>query len=1065
MSTIIRRFSASVNIPNTSSAAFDPKMENFVTKAITTGDTTRVAGIVQGFNILPTPETDNSVDLVGYEGKSVLTFQSEDKESFMSFELVRTYSISLDAFEEGAMVMLAMVPDFVTRRASLVIFSGDEFLTLPAEAITLAVVTSHPETQLAGNDIAHAGTLTIEDPETEELVPFRFKREEYDPYNRKIAKYDEAFVTTTPVAWVTGSAEGSWETNDTQSTPSPRYLEIVGNEDNFELVFPHRLTPFVDTDLTNNKIRAKIVYGLSEGATGTISIGFRPASGDDYVYPTSFSVNDFEIGNEPSEMWVEFTPTEAFPSDRNYRLVITSTDFDGNLFILGVHFEANLSPSGTPYVAFNEGAIYVPTSSSGGGSGATIIPDEGSISGVYEGDVVCSGSATIDGETIILGDLICGASLINSGGYLVSVLGDVHLDFANFTPNLDEGVTQGAFAVGGSLYVGYFRMDVNRGENPVLYVRGNITAVQGGEGSGIYGEGKDGANGISIFCGGNFVADYVNIEGGNTFTADYPAGNGGTLEVYGMLSIRGYTAEGGNAESVTQNAGQGGDIDVYGNAAFGNCSVQGGDAYPDLETGISGNAGDGGYIDIRGYLSVLDEMSLRGGFCQSASPDHRAGKGGRLDVEGDLSGDGYLETDGGYREGNLSEGGGEESPDGGNIDIGGNVSMQEIRSNGGEVYTTGAAPHAAGNGGDLDVDGSYVCGDTYLNGGFSTQGKAGDGGQLDVLGTARCGDVEVNGGASEGGSGGNGGTIDIEGHATLDDADARGGDALTSNSLEGGQGGSIDIGGNLVSGSLSLYGGVSQSESIGARSGAGGSFNVEGSAVTGQIEIYSGDRQGTLTSAGNISAVDGGNISVRGDLVAGSIMGNGSTVNTDKPLSPGGRGTNINVQGSLTVNGTVSISGGNAVGFNGGNGGNFFVRGMTNLDALTGRGGVSSNSIDPGGDAALYGSGSSVEFYGGCKVSFLDISDDATAVAATYLQLQGHCFIGVLTTTDRADVYIRPLNDAPASLQLAVMNGKTTLDNNALVSGIDITSLLESSMFIWNMGSNWYALTGTSLAD
>ncbi len=263
-----------------------------------------------------------------------------------------------------------------------------------------------------------------------------------------------------------------------------------------------------------------------------------------------------------------------------------------------------------------------------------------------------------------------------------------------------------------------------------------------------------------------------------------------------------------------------------------------------------------------------------------------------------------------------------------------------------------------------------------------------------------------------------------------------------------------------------MRGGDCSSTLAEANAGAGGNLRVEGNIVGESIFASAGTRSGTVTTSSNQFGVNAREFLCFGNVVLGTFEGVGGGRNTDQPTGVGGNGANVIINGSLVCENTFTVSGGYAAGANGGNAGNIIVEGPARIGTLNADGGASNNSVIPGGDAAANGKAPDyVSLRGGCVINTVSITDSTALTDPSRLEIQGHCSIGLLMMTDRANMKITPTGLSPVSLQLGGMMGKSTLAESP--SGIEstpITGLIGSTTFINSTGI-WYAVTGTSLQD
>lgn len=691
-----------------------------------------------------------------------------------------------------------------------------------------------------------------------------------------------------------------------------------------------------------------------------------------------------------------------------------------------------------------------------GGGGGSVVPDGGDIAGAYEGNLVCDGDVEITANLEVKGNMIVDGVLTNSGGYDVLIHGDLIAGSLDFDRD-DTSEPQGSFAVGGDMIFSGMNFRQCAGASSTLIVYGDLIGRDEAE---IYGYGDtDGTSGLNITVYGNAVISSINLNGAAGI--DTNAGHGGTMWVYGSYSGDGtFTSSGGDATGF--DAGNGGNLNVYGNVDFGY-----GDIYLYGGSGTNGSAGNGGELSVAGSLTV-NEIELYGGNCDSTSANHRSGNGGSFYVDGDLTVNDYINVSGGDRYGDLASGNNLSAPYGGYVQVSGNFTVDgDFAGNGGDVYTTGFAPHDAGNGSEISIRGVLTCADDFrAYGGSSSITNAGNGGNLHVEGVAQIDDeLEFYGGSSDNGNGGNGGYVDFNGMAHIGYFNLDGGSAVNGN---GGNGGTAYFEG-LVSFQDSFYlsGGESTSNNETHIAGSGGVLDCRGmNASNVDINLEGGSRFGntTVSATGN-SPANGGTIYCYGDLIASSISAYGGSVFTDYPNAPGGNGGTVTVNGSL-FSGNIDLHGGNGIGNAGGQGGTLDCYGRAAIADASVWGGESGNSI-VGGDATNNGSGGGMNFRNDVTAGVLYLNDGSGAGAApltnAYLGFTGACHVYVIQMTDRAGCVIQPYSTKPVSLRVHGMPFKNTLNSSAGVATGDVSADLSTGTFITGVDGLWYVVTGVAV--
>ena len=704
-----------------------------------------------------------------------------------------------------------------------------------------------------------------------------------------------------------------------------------------------------------------------------------------------------------------------------------------------------------------------------GGGGGSVIPDGGTSSGTYEGNLVCEGDVTLTGNLTVNGSMIVLGTFTNDGGYGVTVRGDLHAQSINFD-HADTSQVQQNFTVDGDLIFTYMAFRQSGGTAAQLRVGGNLIGSAGFSGTILRGEGVDGSLGVAgtpglnILVYGDLVVTEVRVYGGSN--AAGAAGSGGSVTVWGDCFVAAtLDASGGNATD--GDAGNGGYVDVYGDLGIpdGTVSVRGGGA-------TNGNAGNAGTLDVEANFSG-SEISAYGGDCDSDSELHRSGSGGYISVYGQVTWCGYMTVNGGDRNGTLSAGNTLATPRAGEIDVNGGISAGDIFAKGGSVETTNFAPHNAGNGGSVDVNGYLSVSDDFeVSGGDADQGNGGNGGYVSVRGNAYIDDdFLAHGGNADNGTGGSGGILNFNGNLLIDEVRVYGGDGANGS---GGNGANLLVKGDLtVNEYYSGSGGQCNSANENHNAGSGSNITVEGNFTyhgdDDDLYLNGGDRYGATTVA-NLVAVParGGNLTVGGSFVSRVLvdMQGGSTW-TDYPNAAGGRGGNLNVEGSMYVPDNVYLSGGRSVGNTGGKGGDLEVKGHAGFTGLRTYGGDSVESVLTG-DAGLAGYAGTATFRAGLVTEEIGQVDGTAGVGGTpatndvNLYLSGHCTIGTIGMTARANCYVRrdPFFDAPAILKVTSMPTKNTLNDTSGTATGDVSAALDGSLFMTGAGGTWYALAG-----
>lgn len=698
----------------------------------------------------------------------------------------------------------------------------------------------------------------------------------------------------------------------------------------------------------------------------------------------------------------------------------------------------------------------------GGGGGGTVIPDGDTITGTYEGNLVCEGAVTVTGNLTVNGSMTVLGGFTNDGGYEVTIRGDLHAQGIYFD-KADTSTPQQNFSVDGDLLFTYMEFRQCGGTAAQLRVGGDLIGTVGGGGTPIFASGVDGSPGLNVLVYGTVTVTILDLNGG--YGNAVSAGSGGNVTVYGDLQVwQDVDLSGGDSNDA--DAGNAGTLDVYGDIVAGLAVIylHGGGA-------TNGNAGNAGTIDCEGDLLVA-EVAAYGGNCTSDNELHRSGYGGNIYLEGSLVSHGFINVSGGDRYGTLSAGAFGEAPNAGTIDVAGSITADDIDLIGGDVGTDNFAPHAAGNGGYLYVKGVLtIQDDLEVYGGYANVGDGGSGGNLYAESSVYVDDdFEFNGGYSNNGNGGNGGYASVLGNLHFADGRLWGGDATNGN---GGSGASLYVEGNLYCQYfISAAGGDCTSANETHVAGSAGTFSIkcdfhyEGD--DDNLYMVGGSRFGATTVAANqgFFGAGGGTIIVGGDLIAREnidLMG-GSTL-TDYPNVKGGNGGSLIVHGSFTGE-NVMLFAGRGTGSDGGFGGTFTCEGHAKFDDLSVAGGPSYDSI-VGGDAAAQGSAGSIYLRSGGVGRYILMSDGGAGTAATAsvrLSFNGLVTLYQLDMTDRIDSWIVADNTSiPAMFKVNSMLTKQTLNNDVGTATANISASLDGSMFITGLSSTWYAVAGVAV--
>lgn len=707
-----------------------------------------------------------------------------------------------------------------------------------------------------------------------------------------------------------------------------------------------------------------------------------------------------------------------------------------------------------------------------GGGGGSVIPDGGNVTGTYEGNLVCEGDVTVTGNLTVNGSMTVLGGFTNDGGWEVTIRGDLHAQSINFD-HADTSLPQSNFTVDGDLIFTFMEFRQSGGVAAQLRVGGDLIGSAGFSGTILRGEGVDGSLGVAgtpglnILVYGDMVVTEVHVFGGSN--AAGAAGNGGYVTVWGDCLVT-FTLDASGGNATDGDAGVGGTVDVYGDLGIpdGTVSVRGGGA-------TNGNGGNGGTLDVEANFSG-SEISAYGGDCTSDSELHRSGSGGNVSVYGQVTWCNYMTVSGGDRYGTLSAGNTLDSPNAGGVNVNGGIVAGDIFANGGDIYTVGFAPHSAGNGGNIYVDGNVAVSDDFeFRGGYANVGNAGNGGYMTVEGNMAIeDDFEFGGGNADNGNAGSGGNAYCYGNLIIDECRMSGGNATNGN---GGQGAYLFVKGDLIINEFYFSdGGDCNSANEAHYAGSGGSIQVEGNFTYhgdgDDIYMDGGDRYGATTVANlGAFAANGGNLNVGGNFVSRVLVDmQGGSVFTDYPNAPGGSGGNLYVEGSMYVSDNVYLSGGRSVGNTGGKGGDLEVKGHAGFTSLRTYGGDSVESVVLG-DAGQAGYAGTATFRAGLvtgEIGQVDGTAGPGGSAATNdvnLYLSGHCTIGSLDMSARANCYVRrDLSfEAPVILKVTAMPIKNTLNDVGGVATGNVSAALDGGLFMTGAGGAWYVVAGTLL--
>lgn len=624
------------------------------------------------------------------------------------------------------------------------------------------------------------------------------------------------------------------------------------------------------------------------------------------------------------------------------------------------------------------------TINASGGSSLTLIPDGGTLTGDYYGDVGLQGGASLTGNVRIYGNLF-GAEdptlrTLNTQRHRLLVTGDVTLPYHYLVSTTDVGANN-SLEVSGSatLYVldlSGLSSSPNAGS---ATIQGDLTTSQYINLSGYGGVASGNGGNLTVY--GQINTKEISLYGGSASSAaGSTAGNGGTLLARDVVCEGIFSADGGTSPAGAGTAGgnASSSILVYGDFVCGDrisCSGGRGDA-------AGGNSITGNGFQVGGDI-ICRSLYLDGGQSSSGS----GGTAGTVFVSGDIL------FNGGGVSGvplQLRASGGDGTTGG----AGGSITCRNMNGIILGVLANGGLSSSSGNGGN---GGSISCsGDLSLNtdgnsiqlaGGNSVSGNGGSGGSIKarkIQLTNASGIqnlisiVHLSGGSSQTGSGGNGGLISAIGEIfCVYQAILSGGSNTAGGGGSAGTGGTIEYGQKAdILGGVSLVGGNIFNNSVGTpTAGSGGRIRAIfqtglSTTVVGE-QTFNAANQSINVSAGTITRTlssdvcnsgNGGTI-VTGSLYAFSISGTGSSNNG---TGSGGSGALITCRGNIFVSGSVTLTGGGAfTNGGGGQGGSISCLNDVSLVGSFSASGGQGNSSGNGGSAgsisasgALYVSGS-----------------------------------------------------------------------------------------------------------
>lgn len=380
---------------------------------------------------------------------------------------------------------------------------------------------------------------------------------------------------------------------------------------------------------------------------------------------------------------------------------------------------------------------------------------------------------------------------------------------------------------------------------------------------------------------------------------------------------------------------------------------------------------------------------------------------------------------------NDFHGQGQDGASGLNVYINGDLIIDYFSLAGGQA----TASLAAGNGGNLTVQGSaYFYDGIDLDGGYSGYDNqdAGNGGYLEVH-------------------------HNVAGYFNLS------GGSTGSNAANAGNGGGFNCYGNAVIYWSSASGGSCSSTNPSKRAGVGGYYYVAGNITgDGYVSGNGGDRTGSIVGSDNVASPNAGYIYSYGDVKSNELYFAGGQNSTDNGSGGsnglGGDGGYIYVFGSITCQ-TIDVSGGNASFAPGGNAGTFECDGnITFSGNLSANGGSSSDRNGNLGQFIFLGGAT------GDTVQMLDGNGSGSAPGNQRgIYFGGSLMVRVLNVSDRTTAQIMGRGSFGATLQVESMLSKKVLTKPDNSDTIDISAMLQDSIYRYSQTSGWFRIQGTGV--
>lgn len=453
--------------------------------------------------------------------------------------------------------------------------------------------------------------------------------------------------------------------------------------------------------------------------------------------------------------------------------------------------------------------------------GLTIIPDGGTMAGIYKGLVICLGSATMTADVVVEADLWVKTNLTGIGR------------------NLTVG---GNLSVGGTLSLWDGLTDPNAPNQ--LFVSGNL-------------------NGNEFYANSMTIVGTTNVSNVRTYYATFV----GDVSVYSSLNFSGVSSafpDGGEVYAVnvsavtitgsgidvtsddpTLRSGIGGSFIASGNIVAIMFFADGGDRYGAVPSNNTLDSPSGGVVEIQGTLRAF-EVSVDGGsvLCTLGFQPHFPGAGGEIQVLSATRIDLATSTGGNTSTATTGNAGGV-------VDLRGSVNVGTINVNGGSS-TDFTFAGDGGPGGSIDLYAGGYAISLFASGGSSLNGAfGGAGGQIDIRNMTNITSLTATGGGASAGTAGPGGSVYTYAGMTANTVNLSDGTGLTAPSAS-----DITL---FVAGGSVCVGSLNMANRSGCR--IRGVSSVGFSPTTLQIKALTGAKstlnQGASTSASIAAMIAG----------------------------------------------------------------------------------------------------------------------------------------------------------------------------------------------------------------